>query len=321
MKLSTLPHKGWLIILKEYRETWNKAKALVIGDVMLDKWTHHTKTRISPEAPVHVIKETTKESELGGAGNALRHLNHLSGQSHELLTVVGNDLAGNELQELCLHSRNKVYWIVDETRQTTSKERFFIDDVLQFRKDSEDNENIHDDIEVVLIEILKRIVSDFDVILLSDYAKGILTENFVDQIKALASSLEIPIVVDPGLGRLHVYYGCTIIKPNSIEWNQHVSSIGSEEEALRQIFNSGTKQVLVTQGSDGVRLITESHEQSLKPDQKIEVVDVTGAGDSLAAVIALLIGEGSSLESSLEILNEIGANTVRQIKTQLPGGK
>lgn len=321
MTISILTRKRWLIILKEFRVTWNTARALVIGDVMLDKWTHHTKTRMSPEAPVHVIKETATESELGGAGNALRHLNHLSGRSHELLTVVGNDLAGIELQELCLHSRIKVHWIVDKSRKTTSKERFFLDQVLQFRKDTEDSDNISHAIEVELIEILRRIINDFDVILLSDYAKGVLTENFVDQIKVLASSFEIPIVVDPGLGRLQVYYDCTIIKPNTIEWNQHVSFVGSEEEALRRIFNSRTEQVLVTQGSEGVRLITRSDEQSLKPKQKIEVVDVTGAGDSLAAGIALLIGEGISLKSSLETLNEIGANTVRQIKTQLPGEK
>jgi D-beta-D-heptose 7-phosphate kinase/D-beta-D-heptose 1-phosphate adenosyltransferase len=310
-----------LIILKEFKANWNTAKALVIGDVMLDKWTHHSKIRMSPEAPVHVIKETRTESELGGAGNALRHLNHLSGQSHELLTVVGNDLSGIELQELCLHSRSKVHWIVDKSRQTTSKERFYIDGVLQFRKDTEDRENISHAIETELFEVLTKIVSDFDIILLSDYAKGVLTEKLVKQIKSMASSLEIPIVVDPGFGRLHVYYGCTVIKPNSIEWDQHVSAVGSEEEALRIIFNSGTQQVLVTQSSDGVRLITESQEESLKPKQKIEVVDVTGAGDSLAAGIALLIGEGFSLKTSLETLNEIGANTVRQIKTQLPGEK
>lgn len=307
--------------MKEFKGTWNTAKALVIGDVMLDKWTHHTKTRMSPEAPVHVIRETSTESELGGAGNALRHLNHLSGQSHELLTVVGNDLVGIELQELCLHSRSKVHWIVDKSRQTTSKERFFIDGVLQFRKDTENEENISHATERELIAVLTKIVRDFDVILLSDYAKGVLTEKLVVQIKAMASSLGVPIVVDPGLGRLHVYYGCTVIKPNSIEWKEHVSSVGSEEEACRIIFNSGTQQVLVTQSSDGVRLITGSHEESLKPKQKIEVVDVTGAGDSLAAGIALLIGEGFSLESSLETLNEIGANTVRQVKTQLPGEK
>ncbi len=307
--------------MKELRGTWNTAKVLVIGDVMLDKWTHHTKTRMSPEAPVHVIRETSTESELGGAGNALRHLNHLSGQSHELLTVVGNDLVGIELQDLCLHSGSKVHWIVDKSRQTTSKERFFIDGVLQFRKDTEKEENISHTIERELIEVLTKIVRDFDVILLSDYAKGVLTEKLVEQIKALASSLGVPIVVDPGFGRLHVYYGCTVIKPNSTEWEQHVFSVGSEEEAFRIIFNSGTQQVLVTQSSDGVRLITESHEESLRPKQEIEVVDVTGAGDSLAAGIALLIGEGLSLESSLETLNEIGGNTVRQIKTQLPGEK
>ncbi len=305
--------------MTDFKETWNTAKVIVIGDVMMDKWVHHTKTRVSPEAPVYVIREIASQIELGGAGNALRHLNYLSNQSHELLTVVGNDLIGTELQNLCLHSRNKVHWIVDESRQTTIKERFFIDEVLQFRKDAEDIQGISQVIETEMMEILRCIAVNFDVILLSDYAKGVLTKSFVDKIKALATSIGIPIVVDPGIGRLDVYYGCTVIKPNLIEWNQHISLIGSEEEALRLIFESGTQQVLVTQSSEGVRLIKSSGESSLRPSEHIQVVDVTGAGDSLAAGLALLIGEDYTIETSLEILNLIGANTVRQLNTQLPG--
>ena len=307
--------------MKQFKSDWKTAKVLVIGDVMLDKWTHHTKTRISPEAPVHVIRETGSQSELGGAGNALRHLNHLSSQSHELLTVLGNDQAGIELQELCRHSKSKVHWIFDKSRQTTTKDRFFLDGILQFRKDSEDLESISNPIETEMMDILRSIINDFDVLLLSDYAKGVLSQNFVQQIKTLASGLEIPIVVDPGLGRLQYYYGCTVIKPNSIEWNQHIALVGSEEEALKILFASGTKQILVTQSSKGVRLISRDEDKSLQPSEAIEVVDVTGAGDSLAAGLALMIGEGFSIETNLEILNKIGATTVSQHKTQLPGDK
>ena len=109
---------------------------LVIGDVMLDKWAYHTKTRISPEAPVPVVKEESSQSELGGAGNAIRHLNFLSSKSHELLTVVGDDRSAHTLREMANTSKIRIHWVQDKSRKTTIKERFFLDGNLIFRKDS-----------------------------------------------------------------------------------------------------------------------------------------------------------------------------------------
>jgi D-beta-D-heptose 7-phosphate kinase/D-beta-D-heptose 1-phosphate adenosyltransferase len=307
--------------LKDYRSNFNKARILVIGDVMLDKWSYHTKTRISPEAPVPVVKEGDSLSELGGAGNALRHLNFLSNKSHELLTVVGDDQSGHALRQMANNSKFRVHWVEDKSRKTTTKERFFLDGDLVFRKDSEETQDISLQIDSEMTEILNNIVKNFDVILLSDYAKGVLSPNFVKHIREIASGKGIPIVVDPGLGRLHLYEGCTVIKPNLIEWDDYVASSGGEAEGLKLLFESGTQNVLVTQSSQGVRLIGPSVDTILAPREKIEVVDVTGAGDSLAAALSLLIGEGFPIGDCLEILNEIGASTVQQLNTQLPEKK
>jgi len=310
-----------LNILKDYRSKYNSARVLVIGDVMLDKWAYHTKTRISPEAPVPVVKEESSQSELGGAGNAIRHLNFLSSKSHELLTVVGDDRSAHTLREMANTSKIRIHWVQDKSRKTTIKERFFLDGNLIFRKDSEEVKDISFQIESEMTEILKSIAKKFDVILLSDYAKGVLSPNFVKQIREIASGFGIPIVVDPGLGRVHLYEGCTVIKPNLIEWNDYVSLSGGEAEGLKLLFDRGTESILVTQSSQGVRLISPILDTTLAPRDVIQVVDVTGAGDSLAAALSLLIGEGFPLSSCLEILNEIGASTVQQLNTQLPGKK
>lgn len=288
---------------------------------MLDKWAYHTKTRISPEAPVPVVKEENSLSELGGAGNALRHLNFLSSKSHELLTVVGDDQSAQALREMANISKFIIHWVQDNSRKTTIKERFFIDGNLIFRKDSEEVKDISFQVEWEMTEILKNIAKNFDVILLSDYAKGVLSVNFIKQIREIASDLGIPTVVDPGLGRVHLYEGCTVIKPNLVEWNDYVALTGGEVEGLKLLFDRGTQNILVTQSSKGIRLISPSLDTTLAPRGAIEVVDVTGAGDSLAAALSLLIGEGFPISSCLEILNEIGASTVQQLNTQLPGQK
>jgi len=307
--------------LKDYNSKYNNARVLVVGDVMLDKWAYHTKTRISPEAPVPVVKEENSLSELGGAGNALRHLNFLSSKSHELLTVVGDDQSAQALREMANISKFIIHWVQDKSRKTTIKERFFIDGNLIFRKDSEEVKDISFQVESEMIEILKSIAKNFDVILLSDYAKGVLSVNFIKQIREIASDLGIPTVVDPGLGRVHLYEGCTVIKPNLVEWNDYVASTGSEVEGLKLLFDRGTQNILVTQSSKGIRLISPSLDTTLAPRGAIEVVDVTGAGDSLAAALSLLIGEDFPISSCLEILNEIGASTVQQLNTKLPGQK
>jgi D-beta-D-heptose 7-phosphate kinase/D-beta-D-heptose 1-phosphate adenosyltransferase len=214
-----------------------------------------------------------------------------------------------------------IHWVQDKSRKTTIKERFFIDGNLIFRKDSEEVKDISFQVESEMTEILKSIAKNFDVILLSDYAKGVLSVNFIKQIREIASDLGIPTVVDPGLGRVHLYEGCTVIKPNLVEWNDYVASTGSEVEGLKLLFDRGTQNILVTQSSKGIRLISPSLDTTLAPRGAIEVVDVTGAGDSLAAALSLLIGEDFPISSCLEILNEIGASTVQQLNTQLPGQK
>jgi rfaE bifunctional protein kinase chain/domain len=290
---------------------------MVIGDIMLDKWTYHRQTRFSPEAAVPIIKETSSSFEIGGAGNALRHLDALTGHRNKLITVTGNDQNARKLLEIVQSANYLVNAEIVESRTTTLKERFFLDSQPVFRVDVEEAEDIPLKTQASILRTIEKEIYNYDVILLSDYAKGVLTRSLVNDIVSLSKAQNIPIVTDPGFGRLDIYKGCTAIKPNSIEWDEYVRSMGNENKGIEQVFEHGTKYLLITQGADGVRLITPETDVLVKPDQSVRVVDVTGAGDSVAAAITLLVGSGNSISENLNWLNEIGSRTVQNPKTQL----
>lgn len=290
---------------------------LVIGDVMLDKWTDHLQTRISPEADVPVIQENDSKIELGGAGNALRHLDFLSGRKHELISVIGGDESGRKIRQITENSQSEVHLILDKSRKTTVKTRFFLDGKLMFRIDEEDCHDISQSIEGEVLNYLKSNIQRFDVLLLSDYAKGVLTENLVNEIRKLANQAKIPIVVDPGFGKVGRYAGCAAIKPNLHEWNAYFSSAGGESKGLELLFNAGTQFVLVTLGEKGVRFISPIADVTVSPVEDVDVLDVTGAGDSIAAALSLLMCDNRPITDSLEVLNLVGANTVKNPKTEL----
>lgn len=291
---------------------------LVIGDVMIDKWTHHETLRMSPEAPVPIIKIQGFHTELGGAGNALRHLNNLSNSDHELITVIGADGAGFDLTTLGERNKNEIHLVTDNSRHTTVKDRFFVDGELQFRLDSEDLFEISADVESRLISKVDKVIEEFDVILLSDYAKGVLTASFVKKILDRAHDHNLPIVTDPGLGRVEIYAGCDVIKPNQKEWEEFIGGKKSEKEAIASLFNAGTSNILITLGALGLRLITPSLDVRVRPENSVQVVDVTGAGDSLAAGVALVRGGGYDIFDYLDRLNLIGGKTVSISQTNLP---
>lgn len=293
------------------------SRVLIIGDIMLDKWTYHLKTRISPEADVPVIQEIDSKIELGGAGNALRHLNFISSSKHELISVIGGDESGRKIREISEKSQSDVHLILDQSRKTTVKNRFFLDGSLLFRQDEEDSHDISFSIEREVLSFLKGNLQRFDVLLVSDYAKGVLTENLVKEIRTLANNCKIPIVVDPGFGKVGRYAGCAAIKPNLNEWIAFTESVGGESNGLELLFDAGTQFVLVTLGENGVRLITPVSDTTESPVEDVAVLDVTGAGDSIAAALSLLMCDGRSIIDSLGILNLVGANTVKNPKTEL----
>mgnify|MGYP001612999550 CR=1 FL=1 len=301
-----------------FNMSWNSARVLVVGDLMLDRWVYTVKTRISPEAPIPIIEQWEHFAELGGAGNALRHLENLSTGPHVLISVRGPDPSGEEIVSLAEKLSSRIHLLIDPLRRTTTKERFFIDGVPVYRRDSEDLKHLSDELEESVIERVAELIEQFDVLLLSDYAKGLFSDSLIQDLLMLARAHQIPIVSDPGFGRVAAFAGCDVIKPNSKEWQEYVGNEGSEDVALGKLFAAGTGSVLVTHGKRGVQLLTPSFQMWAHPQEELEALDVTGAGDSVAAAVSLIVGSGLETKEHLDALNKIGGLVVSQNRTILP---
>ena len=208
--------------------------------------------------------------------------------------------------------------MIDPSRRTTVKERVYIDGVPIFRKDSEDVISLNHEMEAEIIKEVSNRIDDFDVLLLSDYAKGLLTETLIVDLLLLAKVRKKPIVSDPGLGRVGFFVGCDVIKPNAKEWQEFVQTHRDETEALAWLFSQGTIFVVVTHGKNGITCFSEGQQVVAAPADEIDAVDVTGAGDSVAAIVSLIIGSGKEFVDYLDTLNRVGGLTVAQSRTSLP---
>lgn len=296
----------------------SKKSVLIVGDVMLDKWVYLQSVRTSPETDAPIVRVDQEFTEMGGAGNALRHLVNLSGGLHEFIGVIGHDSTGQKLLEISNSVEANTRLVVDVKRETTLKERYFLDNIPIYRHDKESTTDIDKQIENEIFLAIQKSMPSKDSVLLSDYAKGVLSLELISRVMSLAKSLKKPIISDPGLGRIHMYAGCETIKPNAKEWHVFVEEMGSETNALSMLFSSGTKSVVVTQGAEGIRLIKKGIDILSLAEYLENATDVTGAGDSVAAALSLLVDSDGLDPESLPVLNKVGGQTVSKSRTELP---
>ena len=298
----------------------SKKSVLVIGDVMLDKWVYLQSIRTSPETNAPIVRIESEFIEMGGAGNALRHLANLSDGSHELIGVVGDDSAGVKLLEISKSVEANTKLVIDTKRLTTAKDRYFLDNIPIYRHDNESLDDLDEQIENEIFSFIQKSLSSKDSILLSDYAKGVLSQKLVSRVISLANSAKIPIISDPGMGRIQIHAGCDIIKPNAKEWYVFVEQMGSEASALSMLFSKGTKSVVITQGAAGIRLVDKDIDIFNDAENLMAATDVTGAGDSVAVALSLLVDSRGCVPELLPILNRVGGQTVSKSRTELPLG-
>jgi D-beta-D-heptose 7-phosphate kinase/D-beta-D-heptose 1-phosphate adenosyltransferase len=301
-------------------ERFSNAKILCVGDVMLDHFIYGDVNRISPEAPIPVVRVSHERSMLGGAGNVVRNLSSLGAQT-VLLTVVGADssadLIGKELNGLpncALHA------VTDTARKTSVKTRFISGSQQLLRVD---NESTHPVSDVILSELLARfetLVAACDVVILSDYAKGLLKEERAARFVAAARKAGRPVFVDPKGRDFGRYRGASLVKPNLQELaeatNLPVSSDGAvEAAALTLIERNEIGAVLVTRGGLGMMLVRPNAAVvSLKAVAR-EIFDVSGAGDTVAAAFAAGVASGMAMEDAMRVANVAAGLVVAKVGT------
>jgi D-beta-D-heptose 7-phosphate kinase/D-beta-D-heptose 1-phosphate adenosyltransferase len=289
---------------------------LCIGDLMLDEFVYGDVSRISPEAPTPVIAVKRTELMIGGAGNVARNLVAL-GARCIFIGVVGDDEAGGSLTKaLSTHPSIEFHLVVDGTRQTTRKVRFVSEhhSTHLLRADWEMASAIDSGSEDALIGHVVKAMPRVGAVVLSDYAKGALTPRVTRAVIAAANERGKPVVVDPKGRDYSIYRGATLVTPNRQELADATHSLAQTEEeiaeaAARLRGELGAKAVLVTRSEAGMTLAAEGAPVHL-PAYPVRVRDVSGAGDTVVAVLSAMLAMGADFESAMRAANAAAAVVV-----------
>jgi rfaE bifunctional protein kinase chain/domain len=288
-------------------------RLLVVGDVMLDRYWFGDVSRISPEAPVPVVRIERREERLGGAANVARNAAAL-GTHCGLLGVVGNDEAGDHVERILRESSIDSFLKRDEAISTIIKLRVIGRQQQMVRIDFEDAPT-----ETVLRDKLtqfKALLPDYDVIVLSDYNKGSLV-NVAEMIQA-ARAAGKTVMVDPKGDDFTPYRGATMLTPNKSELKRVVGSWKDEaqltEKAQKLREELGLQALLLTRSEEGMSLYTAAEVLHVNADAR-EVFDVSGAGDTVIATMAAMLGAGVPLSEALATANRAGGIVVGKLGT------
>ncbi len=295
---------------------FDKARVLVVGDVMLDRYWFGDVTRISPEAPVPVLKVSRVDERPGGAANVARNIAAL-GAHCTLLSVVGDDEAGLCLEKLLgQHGNVTALLHRDNTISTTIKLRAIARQQQLLRIDFETQPS-HEVLNAKLVDFRNKL-ADADVVILSDYGKGGLAH--IAEMIRLARAAGKPVLVDPKGEDYARYRGATVLTPNRSEFREVAGGWKSAEElnskAERLRTELQLEALLVTRSEEGMSLYRE-HEILHVPTQSREVFDVSGAGDTVIATLAVMLACGQPWSSAVHIANRAAGIVVGKLGTAM----
>ena len=287
---------------------FSSLSVLVAGDLMLDHFVIGRVSRISPEAPVPVVEHDHDEFRIGGAGNVAHNVRALGGRV-ELVGLVGRDAAADRLRaEMAARGMGCEGLVADSGRPTTTKQRIVTTRNQQVaRVDYEDDAEAAGEVERLLVERAREVLRRADVVVVSDYLKGAVTRALVAALVDGARDRGVPVLVDPKIPHIDYYAGATLATPNQheAETAAHVR-IRSDADARRagQIFLDRAKcrGVLITRGEHGMSMVDPAGEAHF-PAVAREVADVTGAGDTVIAALALGLGAGAALAEAAQLAN------------------
>ena len=292
---------------------FSAARVLVVGDVMLDRYWFGDVTRISPEAPVPIVHIQRSEERAGGAANVARGAAALGGQV-KLLAVIGADEPGTRLGELLRAAKVDAVLHRDRALQTTVKLRVIGRQQQLLRLDFETFPS--HDVLLSKLEDFAALLNSIDVVILSDYGKGGLTH--IERMIALCNAANKPVLVDPKGDAFTRYRNATLLTPNKSEFRAVVGSWTSEAEmtekaqALRVSLNLSA--LLVTRSEEGMTLYRDNGVFHV-PAQAREVYDVSGAGDTVIATLAVMLASGANMSDAVTVANRAAGIVVGKLGT------
>lgn len=312
-------------VLAEAVGRFTAAKVLVIGDVIIDHFLWGAATRISPEAPVPVVNVEREDLMLGGSANVLRNIVSLGGGG-VLCGIVGDDYMGRKIIELLETLGVSTDGLVVGQRPTTVKTRVVAQGQQVVRFDRETIGAPSETSLQALLRFLNDHVHRFDAIIVSDYAKGVVSDQLMTPLRALLDDVRrrdnraIPLIVDPKPKNMPCFVGATIVTPNHHEAclmaGMQIHDEVSLVAAARQIRDDlGCTGVLITRGESGMALLQEDDRLVTIPTMAKEVFDVTGAGDTVAATLSLALASGCCMHDAAMLANHAAGIVVGKVGT------
>lgn len=290
-------------------------RVLIVGDAMVDHYVWGEASRISPEAPVPVVRESGRSSSPGGAANTAANVVAMGAEA-ELLTVVGDDANGHALGKLLDSSGVRCLLIPAADRPTTAKTRVMAGSHQVARIDAEKPGKLSENVERVLLEAIDSSADEVDAVLISDYAKGVVSEAIARRAIKAAQQRGVPAVVDPKGQAFDKYRGATLITPNEAEARLAAAlTVDSEIDSVAARLNEVLpgSNLLITRGQHGMSLYPTAGERLDVAAIAHRVHDVTGAGDTVAAALVVAMAAGTAIPTAVRLANAAAAEAVQQI--------
>ena len=290
---------------------------IVLGEVMLDKYTYGKVERINPEAPVPILNVVEERYTLGGAGNVA---NNVASLKHDvfLISIINNDEFGKCIEDLC-NKNNIKYCFISDGRPTIVKHRFVAMGYNQqlLRVDYEKIRPIDDSLAEKILEVIKKLNGEADILIISDYAKGVITKKLMDNIK---KTFKGKILVDPKPKNIEFYKGVYLIKPNLKEASQIAgreieNNDKDVEKAGLELVDRYNSNFVITRSEKGATLITLNGDIYHIPTKVKEVHDVSGAGDTFIATLAYALDKGYDLVEAVKLANKASSIVVGKVGT------
>tara|TARA_B100000700_G_scaffold323742_1_gene428193 strand:+ start:4502 stop:5479 length:978 start_codon:yes stop_codon:yes gene_type:complete len=295
--------------------SFSQQSILVIGDVMLDKFMWGNASRISPEAPVPIISVNKISHSPGGAANVALNLSKLSANV-QILGIVGDDNEGAILEDTLLKNGVKTQFIKEAKISTTTKTRIIAHGQQVVRTDYEDIRDVNSDQIKIIKDILDKIISEIDAIIIQDYNKGLLVKDSIKTILEISSEKNIPVYVDPKKDNFFAYNKIRLFKPNLFEFESAIN-FKEQDKSFEDLGKDLRKKInaeilMVTRSEEGVTLFTDKNVQTISTKAR-KVHDVSGAGDTAISAFVLADLCGANIEESAMISNYAAGRVCEEV--------
>lgn len=305
------------------RNKFSKQNILVIGDLMVDEYVTGQVLRISPEAPVPVLRYRKKSMEAGGASNVANNV-HALGARVAVAGLAADDFAGRWLRKHLYEMGIDISGIIaEQNRATIVKTRFATKGQQLLRVDNELTEEININSRNAILAYLKEHISRFSAVILSDYKKGVLSSGeFVEKITRICNENNVLISVDSKSRNIEAFKGADFVKPNNLELAEAVGFPIKDEEALNRagedyLLRSGAKALVVTKGAKGISLFRKNQGRLDFPAAEVQVYDVTGAGDTVISTITLGLASGLEFSDAIVLANLAAGKVISSVGTAI----